>query len=147
LASARSLVSVVLSTALALVALVLLAAVSGEAQSGGPVVDPVLEETLTGSRSVEEIRAILTYDRRPTATQIQSVRRVGVAVHRFDVLPMLGVMGTRSQIERLLSLGGVVSVYADRELEYLLHESVRTIGQTGSEPGWVTTGTGSGWPS
>ena len=100
----------------------------GEAQSGGPVVDPVLEETLVGARSVDQIRAILTYDRRPTATQAQSVRRVGVAVHRSDVLPMLGVMGTRSRIERLLSLGGVVSVHADRQLEYLLHESVRTVG-------------------
>ena len=30
---------------------------------------------------------------------------------------------------RLLSLGGPVSIYADRELDYLLlHESVRTIG-------------------
>ena len=37
-------------------------------------------------------------------------------------------MGTRSRIERLLSFGGVVSVYADRQLEYLLHESVRTVG-------------------
>ena len=120
--------TVVLSTALALVALVLLAAASGEAQSGGPVVDPVLKETLTGARSDDQIRAILTYDRRPTATQVQSARLIGVAVHRFDVLPMLGVMGMRSQIERLLSLGGVVSVYADRELDYLLHESVRTIG-------------------
>jgi serine protease AprX len=92
------------------------------------VVDPVLEETLAGARSVDQIRAILTYDRRPTATQAQSVRRVGVAVHRSDVLPMLGVVGTRSRIERLLSLGGVVSVYADRQLEYLLHESVRTVG-------------------
>ncbi len=128
MASTKSLAAIVLSTALALVALVLLAAASGEAQSGGPVVDPVLKETLEGARSVDKIRAILTYDRRPTATQVQRVRRVGVAVHRFDVLPMLGVMGTRSQIERLLSLGGVVSVYADRELEYLLHESVRTIG-------------------
>jgi serine protease AprX len=92
------------------------------------VVDPVLEETLAGARSVDQIRAILTYDRRPTATQAQSVRRVGVAVHRSDVLPMLGVTGKRSRIERLLSLGGVVSVYADRQLEYLLHESVRTVG-------------------
>jgi len=144
MAAARSLTTVVLSTALALVALVLFAATSGEAQGEGPVVDPGLRETLAGARSVDQIRAILTYDRRPGATQVQRVRRTGVAIHRFDVLPMLGVEGTRSEIERLLSLGGVVSVYADRRLRYLLHESVKTIGANRVRSGLGYNGNGVG---
>ena len=63
MASTRSLATVVPSAALALVALVLLAAASGEAQSGGPVVDPVLDETLAGARNVDQIRATPTYER------------------------------------------------------------------------------------
>ena len=56
------------------------------------------------------------------------MKRTGVDVHRFDVLPMLGVRGTKSQVERLLGLSAPLSIYADRELDFLLHESVRTIG-------------------
>jgi serine protease AprX len=142
LAPVRSFATFVLSTTLALV--VLFAAASGEAQSGGPAIDPRLERILAVGGEDTQIRAILTYDRRPTATQVETAQRTGVDVHRFDVLPMLGVRGTKEQIEELFSLRGLVSVYADRKLEYLLHESVKTIRahRVTSELGYTGRGIG-----
>ena len=69
------------------------------------------------------MEAFHTYDRCPTAAQVRNVRSAGVAVHEFDVLPMLGVRGTKTR--RLLSLDGPDSIYAGRRLQYLLHQSVR----------------------
>lgn len=91
------------------------------------MIDDRLEEALARAEADDQIRAILTYDEKPTTAQVQAVKRTGVDVHRFDVLPMLGVRGTKSEVGRLLTLRAPVSVYADRELDYLLHESVRTI--------------------
>ena len=123
----RSLFAVILSAMLGLFALVLLLGGTGRAQGSGPVVDDGLREVLA-SADGGVVRAILTYEERPTAAQVQSVRAPGVDIHRFDVLPMLGVRGTRTEVGHLLSLRAPVSVYADRELDYLLHESVGTIG-------------------
>ena len=123
----RSLFAVILSAMLALFAVVLLLGGTGRAQGSGPVVDDGLREVLA-SADGGVVRAILTYEERPTAAQVQSVRAPGVDIHRFDVLPMLGVRGTRTEVGHLLSLRAPVSVYADRELDYLLHESVGTIG-------------------
>lgn len=114
---------------------------SGEARDAGPETGPYLREALDGAGPV---RAILTYDRRPTEEQVEDVRETGVAVHRFDVLPMLGVQGTGEQVERLLSLDAPVSIYADRRLDYLLRQSVRTIGadRVRDELGYTGRGVG-----
>jgi serine protease AprX len=104
-----------------------ISASSGDAQSGRPVVDPALGRMLEGG-GLGETRAILTFEQRPGADQVQRVRDLGLAVHTFDVLPMLGVEGTTVQIEGALALDGLVSVWKDQELEYLLHESRPLIG-------------------
>lgn len=99
------------------------------AEEGGPGVElgPGLAKLLE-SGGGEPVRAILTYGERPTEEQIGAVRRSGVAVHTFDVLPMVAVEGTAEQVRGLLSLEGLRSVWPDRRLEYMLHESVPLIG-------------------
>ena len=144
MAPTRSITTLVISAILAFVALALFAAGTGGAQSAGPVVDDRLQETLAGSEAGTRVRAILTYNEKPSATQVQNVKRTGVDVHRFDVLPMLGVRGTKSQVGRLLDMWAPVSVYADRKLDYLLHESVRTIGADRVRSGLGYDGTGVG---
>lgn len=111
------------------------------------MVDDRLWETLGDADTGERVRAILTYDERRTDAQVRNVERTGVDVHRFDVLPMHGVGGTKRQVELLLNLSAPVSVYADRELDYLLHESVRTIGANRVRSGLGPMAAGSGWPS
>ncbi len=144
MAPARSFTTVVLSTILAFVALVVIFASTGGAQGAGPVVDDRLQETLAGAGASTQVRAILTYDEKPTATQVRNVKRTGVDVHRFDVLPMLGVRGTKSQVGRLLDLSAPEALYADRKLDYLLHESVRTIGANRVRSGLGYDGRGVG---
>ncbi|ABG05840.1 peptidase S8 and S53, subtilisin, kexin, sedolisin [Rubrobacter xylanophilus DSM 9941] len=88
---------------------------------------PELQERLRDAGG-EPLRAILTFEERPAAEQLRAVRRSGVAMHNFEVLPMVAVEGSAEQIRDLLSLRGLRSVWADRRLEYLLHESVPLIG-------------------
>jgi serine protease AprX len=144
LAYGRSLVKIPLLAVLGFAFLALFFAASGEAQSDGPEVDPLLRERLAAVDGVTPVRAVLTYDERPSRAQVDEVRRIGVAVHAFDVLPMLGVQGTRDQIQELASLDGVASVYLDRPLDYLLHESRPLIGadRVESELGYTGEGVG-----
>jgi hypothetical protein len=144
LAYGRSLVKIPLLAVLGFAFLALFFAASGEAQSDGPEVDPLLRERLAAVDGVTPVRAVLAYDERPSRAQVDKVRRIGVAVHAFDVLPMLGVQGTRDQIQELASLDGVASVYLDRPLDYLLHESRPLIGadRVESELGYTGEGVG-----
>lgn len=128
LAAVRSTAGVVLAMAVAFLFAIVVVVSAGETQDAGPVVDDRLEDVISKAGSREPVRAILTYDRRPTEGQVAAVEATGVAVKEFRVLPMLGVQGTAAQIEDLFTLEGPVSVFADRELEYLLRQSVRTIG-------------------
>lgn len=112
-------------------ALITVSYASGPTQaqiSGGIEVDPALEQKLASVDENTPVRAILTYDERPTEEQVQGVKDTGAAVHEFDELPMLGVQGTKGQIQELSGLGGVSSIYADQKLEYKLDESRKLIG-------------------
>ncbi len=100
---------------------------SGAAQDGAEV-DSLLQQELAEVDGAKPVRAVLTYESNPTAAQVQSVRETGAAVHEFEVLPMLGVQGTRDQLQELSGLEGVTSVYADRQLEYLLDDSRPLVG-------------------
>lgn len=93
-----------------------------------PELDPALDKKLDTVDANTPVRAILTYDERPTAAQVQSVKDTGAAVHEFDVLPMLGVQGTKGQIEELSGLEGISTIHADQQLDYLMNESRPLVG-------------------
>jgi len=123
---------------------VLLFTTSGAAQSDGATVDPLLQERLTAIDDTTLLRAVLTYTDRPSPAQVQRVAETGVAVHTFDVLPMIAVEGTKAQIQELTRLEDIRSIYLDRPLDYLLHESRPLIGadRVESELGYTGKGIG-----
>lgn len=92
------------------------------------MIDPLLEDQLSGVGEATPVRAILTYEARPTEEQVREVRQTGALVHEFEVLPMLGVLATGEQIRQIPSLEGVSSVYADRQLDLFLDESRPLVG-------------------
>lgn len=135
----------VLLAALAMAGALLLAfAREGEGRVGGVEVDPRLEGVLSGGSGGEPVRAVLTFEARPTAAQVAAVRALGVEVETFEVLPMLAVEGTAAEISGSLELPGLVSVYEDRQLEYLLEDSTALVGsdRANSELGFTGEGVG-----
>ena len=106
-------------------------------------VDPLLQQTLA-SAGDGTLRAIVTYNQKPTASQVQILQNLGLTVKTFSVLPMVGVVGTKSQITQILSLPEVVSVWQDKPLNYLLRESVPLIGANEVQSTLSCTGKGVG---
>lgn len=141
-----------------LLALVALAdASSGEAQdgargaaqdaarNGGPAVDPTLQRALDAGSGAGELRAVVTFEnRRAAERQTARVEGLGLDVHTFDVLPMVGVRGTAAEVRGILDLPGVESVWGDRKLEYLLRESRALVGADKVENRFGVTGKGVG---
>jgi hypothetical protein len=62
--------------------------------------------------------AILTFDHRPSATEVARVQAAGLRIHTFRTLPMIAVRGPKRAVERQTTLSGLVSVYLDRPLRY-----------------------------
>lgn len=106
-------------------------------------VDPLLQQTLATVGN-ETLRAIITYNQKPTASQVQILQNLGLTVKTFSVLPMVGVVGTKSQITQISSLPEVVSVWQDKPLNYLLRESVPLIGADKVQSTLSCTGKGVG---
>ncbi|HEY0733472.1 MAG TPA: S8 family serine peptidase [Herpetosiphonaceae bacterium] len=98
------------------------------ATASGVKIDALLNQKLSALPLGGSLDAILTYDHKPTAADVAAARGKGVLVHEFDVLPMLAIRGTSSQIRSALSLNGLTSAFFNKPLKYLMHESVRTIG-------------------
>lgn len=113
-----------------------------QAQVAGLDLDPALEQRL--SEGSGPVTAVLTYDGKPTDAQVAQARDEGLAVKRFDELPMLGVEGTTEQVDGALSLDGVAAAHLDRPLDLLLDESRPLIGADRVESDLGYTGEGSG---
>lgn len=127
---ARNLSVALLAAVIAVIVAISYASAPTQAQInvGGLEVDPALEQKLDTVDENTPVRAILTYDERPTAAQVERVRETGVSVHEFDVLPMLGVQGTRGQIEELSGIGGISAIHADQKLDYMMDDSRPLVG-------------------
>ena len=91
-------------------------------------VDPLLSAALRSVRVGQPLEVVLTFSAYPTVSDILAIRAAGVQLHTFRALPMVAVRGTRLQIQGLLALPGLRSVYLNRELEFFLDESVALIG-------------------
>lgn len=117
-----------IGTLLALVLALAAGLPGGRAQAAGVEIDPLLTQQLARVAPDASLQAILTFDHKPTATDVAAARGLGLLVHEFSVLPMLAVQGTPAQVRAALSLPGLVSAYYNKQLRYLLHESVPLIG-------------------
>ncbi|WP_029214471.1 S8 family serine peptidase [Kallotenue papyrolyticum] len=117
-----------IGTVLALVLALAVGLPVGRAQAAGVEIDPLLTQQLARVAPDASLQAILTFDHKPTVTDVAAARGLGLLVHEFSVLPMLAVQGTPAQVRAALSLPGLVSAYYNKQLRYLLHESVPLIG-------------------
>ena len=91
-------------------------------------IDPLLTQKLNAALPTDSLQAILTYDHKPTTLDLTAATGLGLLTQRFETLPMLGVMGTPAQLRAATKLGGLRSVFYNKSLQYLLHESVPLIG-------------------
>jgi serine protease AprX len=94
------------------------------AKAASVEIDPILQ--LSSPQSIQT--AILTFDGSPTNEKIQKINSLGLKSVTFKRLPMVAVRGPKTAIEKTLSLDGLISVYSDKKLDYLLKESVPFIG-------------------
>jgi serine protease AprX len=91
-------------------------------------VDPLLIELLESTTSGDvKHTAIVTYHLPPLSSDILALETLGLDTYIFNKLPMVAIHGTKLEIEATFALEGVRSIYADKQLEYFLDESVSYI--------------------
>jgi serine protease AprX len=94
------------------------------AKAASVEIDPILQ--LSSPQSIQT--AILTFQGSPTNEKIQKIKSLGLKTVTFKSLPMVAIQGPKTVIEKTLSLDGLISVYSDKKLNYLLKDSVPFIG-------------------
>jgi len=91
-------------------------------------VDPVLTGLLALASPLQRLEVIVTHDSLTSnASVLSAVRATGAGVIRFKHLPMVAALATPAQIVRISSLRGVVSVYSNKQLTWLMRESRASI--------------------
>ena len=79
--------------------------------------------------TADTLEVIVNFDpSRTTETALwDSLLVIGAGVVGFEHLSMAAAVGTPAQVERMRTLPGVQAVYPNRQLRYLLHESIASI--------------------
>jgi serine protease AprX len=97
--------------------------------SSGVVVDPVLRSALLLASPLQKLEVIVTYDEaRTTGSAVAAaVRGTGAGIIPFKHLPMVFALATPAQISRISATPGVESLFSNKQLRYLLAESVPSI--------------------
>jgi serine protease AprX len=90
-------------------------------------IDPELINLFEVTSSETVHTAIITYEHYPTSSDHLALEALGLDTFLFNNLPMIAIKGTSSAIEATFLLSGIRSIYADKELEYFLEESVSYI--------------------
>lgn len=110
--------------------------------AGAPL-DAVLRNQLRLLGSSETTIVIVNFDPLLTSTPVLStaLQRLGSGVMTFRHLPVIAVRATPTQIAAIRLLPGVRSLYADRQLRYLMAESTRSIR---ADQAWAAGYTGKG---
>ncbi len=92
------------------------------------VVDPVLGATLALADPLDRLAVLVTYDSAASGNAVAAaVKATGARTIRFRHLPVVAALATPAQIAQASAIPGVVSLYANRQLEYMLAESVPSI--------------------
>ncbi|HYH82613.1 MAG TPA: S8 family serine peptidase [Longimicrobium sp.] len=91
-------------------------------------VDPVLSTTLALANPLDRLEVLVTYDSTASGDAVaNAVRATGATTIRFKHLPIVAALATPAQLTSVSGIPGVVSLYANRELRYLLAESIPSI--------------------
>src|SRR5438477_1219753 len=108
------------------------------ALSAQVVVDPTLQLRLgTVGSATQPLRVVVTFDHTPTLVDQSIISSVASRSTMLSALPMALIETNAAGVQRLAATAGVKSLYADRQLEYFLHESVPLIG---APQAWATYG-------
>jgi serine protease AprX len=91
-------------------------------------VDPRLTEALQVTAQETIHTVILTFSSKPSDVELQKLKALGLKTITFKQLPMVAVQGTKAAIEKTFILDGLRSAFLDKQLNYLLKESVPFIG-------------------
>ena len=87
-------------------------------------IDPLLRTATPAA----PLRAVLTFDHYPRASELLAIRATGLPARPFAALPMVAVQGTSLQLSGLPALPGLRSIHLDRRLGYFLDESAPLVG-------------------
>ena len=108
-------------------------------------IDPVLTTLLNTSSPLDKLQVVVTYDEtRTTGDAVsQALTASGAGIIRFKHLPMVFAVATPSQIASITTRPGIRSVYSNKQLQYYLAESVRSInGHIAHAAGYTGEGVG-----
>jgi serine protease AprX len=105
------------------------AGLNAVALASGVDVDPVLGSALSLAAPTDQLEVLVTYDDGAASGDAvaQAVRATGAGIIRFRHLPIVAAVATPAQISQISAVPGVVSLYANKQLEYFLAESVPSI--------------------
>lgn len=98
-------------------------------RSSCAALDPALENALAGAGNADTLEVIINFDeaRTTTGALTDAVLALGAGVLQFRHLSMLAALATPAQIAAIRALPGIQSLYLNRQLEYLLAESIPSI--------------------
>lgn len=106
------------------------------------IVDANLTSMLDSMLDLDTAKVILTFSSQPTAADLDLLRGLGITAGKtLNSLPMVITTATKSEIQNLLNanIPNLVSVYADKQLNYYLDQSVAKIG---ADKVWTDTALG-----
>ncbi|HZI95467.1 MAG TPA: S8 family serine peptidase, partial [Patescibacteria group bacterium] len=108
----------------------------------GPSIDLSLLNLLVTLPDTSAIGVIITYQSMPTALDLNDLRSIGITGGTvFANLPMVVVNATKDQIIAVAAFAHVRSIWQDRLLTWVTHESLEFIGvrQAEADPAMRTT--------
>jgi len=95
---------------------------------GTTSVDPVLANALRLASATDRLEVLVTYDSLASGDAVAgAVRAAGAGIIRFKHLPIVYALATPAQLTRISATPGVVSLYANKQLQWHLAESVPSI--------------------
>jgi serine protease AprX len=93
--------------------------------------DPELALIMNRLPDTSAINVFVVYHRMPTAADLNALRAAGIlGGTRFRNLPMVMVNATRRQIAAISTRDSVRSIYSNKTLEFLTHDTRITTGQS-----------------
>ena len=91
----------------------------------GLFIDPVLSADLANRGPSDQVQAVVNFD--PTVTSsaqvTDAIQNLGAGTVTFNNLDSVGVLATSAQINAIAGLTGVIEIYANRQLQFLMAEA------------------------
>jgi serine protease AprX len=95
----------------------------------GAAIDPTLSAALASASPTDQLEVIVNFDEATTSgTALSSaIMDTGAGVIQFKHLASVAAVATPAQIDAIALLPGVQSIYFNKQLNYLLRESIESI--------------------